>query len=152
MKARVLLGSRREKSQPLERETTHAQQLSVGGTLDYYSESNALNFFKDRVSDLRRSVKHFQENNRTLLVEFKCSVSQYQSPPLDTTLNQFHTSSILTPYFPQIIVMLCPHPHLLLGLLSVRFPRGFLTKILYVFLVSPMLSAWPILASYISQF
>jgi hypothetical protein len=33
--------------------------------------------------------------------------------------------------------------HLCLGLLSGLFPYGFLTKILYTFLISPMCAMWP---------
>jgi hypothetical protein len=55
------------------------------------------------------------------------------SPPLVTILSQINPVHTFPPYFPKI--------HLRLGLQSGLFRSGFPTKILIVFLTSPMRSA-----------
>jgi hypothetical protein len=65
----------------------------------------------------------------------------HKNPPPVPTLSQMNPIHILKPYLPNIILILFSHLHLVLwsGLLLSESP----TKILYVFLISPMRATRP---------
>jgi hypothetical protein len=88
-----------------------------------------------------------RSKNSLLLCSLKVYYSVHKRPPMEPILTQLNPTHNLEHYLRLILLLL---PHLNIGLPSYLFPRWYLIKILYVFLIPQcMLYTPPILCSFI---